>query len=174
MNVPRTPPRHCDSGSTLTEMLVAGALGLLALSMLASNVLPAIGTLGRTGEPDAVAGTLHLAADEAVRLVSSARDGATERAVSATDDGIVLRIPGEHGSPMIRLAIVDGELIIDAVDGGVGSPSGAVRVLADGLAGTSRIEVVGRTSDEADPPVAARIHLEREGRVVRRLVRIRS
>ena len=173
MRTDPTSEKACDSGSTLTEMLVAGALGLVALSLLASNVLPALSTLGRAGEPDAVASALHLAADEAARLVASARDFGIGSAVVAHADGIVLRIPSEQDSQLHLLALVDGALILGGFDAEADALSGSARRLVDGLEVGSSLALVGHSSAESSPPVAVRIVLEREERVARRLVRIR-
>jgi len=158
-------------------MLVAAALGLIALGMLSSNVIPAIMTLGRTGEVYQEARVLDLAADTVVRLVAVAREGTGVSPVIVDSGELVIAGDDAQDVMPTRVIISAGRLIVS--DGG--SPSGAVapdqRVLIDDLEPTSRIElldVTGSPTTDSHAGVAVRIVLHRAGRMTDRLVHTRS
>jgi hypothetical protein len=169
---------HDDSASALSELLVAAALGLVALSMLGSNVLPAISTLGRAAEPDPVAATLDFAADTVVRVVASARSGPFGPAVTAEGGDLLVRADGWNAQEPARIAIDAGALTMTGAGSAPDSDPTGPTVLVEGLAAQSALELLDRSGaligHDGVGAVAVRLHLEKDGRTTRRLVRIRG
>jgi len=136
-----------DDGSTLPELMVAGAITLVALTMVGGTVIAPLGALGHVAEPDSVEVELQAAADAVARIVRAARPGPSGAAVAQDDGAIVVRLAGRTGDIVVRVAIVDGELLA-AVEGSGGSDDEMRLVLprgplASGLdADRSALEVI--------------------------------
>jgi len=161
----------------LIELLVAGSLGLVALSVLGNNVIPALATLANAAQADEGALELELAADILVRAIGPATGWPDRIAVTREGEALLLDPDGGSAPQAAWVAIVDGRILLGEPGTTPGSFGPDVAVLADDLDATSRLALLDRMGDplsnDASPPVAVLIELVREGRSVRRLVALR-
>ena len=176
MSVRRLDRRSRDAGSTLVEMLVASTLGLIALGILGTSVVPSLTTLARTGASDEDMATLDAFAGMLVRRIASARSGPADPAVALEGDRILLRVVTRDGPSQFVVALNAGVLTVDESDGPSESGGSVAGTRIEGLDHPSRIELLdptGAATDDASLAVAVHIHLQRGGRLAERLVHIR-
>jgi hypothetical protein len=171
-----------EEGSTLPEVMVAGAITLVALTMVGGTVLAPLGVLGRVAEPDLVARELDAAADAVVRIVRAARPGPDGPAVAPDPDGIVVRLAGESGDLAVRIVIIDDRLLAVIEGSGELPLAFAHGPLAAGLDGESSVLAVvdapvgwsvGAALAHQEHP-AVHIRLRAAGRETVRVERIRG
>jgi hypothetical protein len=174
-----------DAGTTLPEVLIAGALTVAALTLVTGTVLAPLGAVGRAAEPDQVARELEVAADVVARLLRATVHSGTAPAVEPTPGGLVLRLRGEQGAvgPTARLVVDGGRLLILDVDSG-GWPGGWPLVLPPGPLATGLdddltvLELIGAATEQpggaAASVAAVRFTLHADGREATRVVRMRG
>ncbi len=143
MEAPRSP---LDDGSTVVELLVAATLTILVAGLLASDVLPALGALERTAEPDARRIELASAAEVVARAVRAARPGVAHPSVALNEAGVTLAL--ERGA-RLDILLADGSLVVEpAHSPGPEAPS-PTGILIDGLdMSRSRIALLDRDGVE--------------------------
>ena len=105
-----------QDGSTLTELLVAATITLLAIGMVAGSLLPSLRSLTLSVEQDRRAPQLDLAADVFARTVRAARPSLTEPAVRLESDTTLLVRLGPGPDDVLELALVPGRLELRVAD----------------------------------------------------------
>lgn len=126
----RRPRPECEQGSTLVEMLLAAAMGLLALGMVGGGAIPALRALEDLTYTDHRRVEVETAGEIVARVLRAARPDAMRPAVSGDDRTLIVALgAGRTGS-----IVLDAGTLTLGVDG---DPSGSlgfpVGILLEGL-----------------------------------------
>ena len=145
-----------DDGSTVVELLVAASLTILVTGLLASDVLPALGLLERTAEPDVRRVELASGVEVVARAVRAARPGVAHPAVTVHEAGVTLAL--ERGA-RLEIILTEGSLVVDPLNPHGPGARPPTRVLVEGLdMSRSRIALLDRDGVEtADVARAAAV-----------------
>ncbi len=157
--------RSDETGASLPELLVAGALGLVALGMIAGGVLAPLAGMVRGSAPDERQIELDLAADVVARILRAARPGLDEAALVRAEAGVIsVRVGDLHERGEVILELRDGALTVEwetAVDFIAAMPEGGPLVTgldADRsmfLFVTGQAEQDASLGDDSDPMAGA-------------------
>jgi hypothetical protein len=169
-----------EAGGSLPELLVAGALILVALGMVAGTVIAPMDALSRVGAADEVHVRLENAADTASRIVRASRatiDGPP--VISTGPQALHLRTGDPALAETTLLVLEDGRLTAHVLGAGSASSVDPL-VIVEGLdMGRSSLRVRSRSGADVEmnrlfDAVAVEMQLHAEGRTVSRVVSLRG
>lgn len=162
-----------QAGSTVTELLVAATLTLVAVGMFASDAIPTLRHLTSAVEPDQRGVELMTGADVIARAVRAARPEATRPAILGDEQTLDLAMGDGTG----LLITLDGGVVTIAANDPGGRPAPPdypLGPLVDGLdVERSRFELVDRSGEaprDGEPPAGVVVVLSDGDRSVVRIV----